>query len=42
MNLAGYFQIIIGTLMTATFATILLILLNAYYGKDEKKESEKE
>jgi len=41
MDLSGYFQIIIGVLMTATFITLALILLNAYHGKDEK-ESEKE
>jgi len=38
MDLNGYFQILIGISMTATFATLALILLNAYYGKDEEKE----
>ncbi len=42
MDLGGYFQILIGVLMTATFITLVLILLNVYYGKDEEKESEKE
>jgi hypothetical protein len=38
MDLAGYFQILIGVSMTATFVTLAVILLNAYYGKDEEKE----
>jgi|WetSurMetagenome_2_1015567.scaffolds.fasta_scaffold118187_2 hypothetical protein len=42
MDLGGYFQILIGVLMTATFVTLALILLNAYYGGEEEKESEKE
>ncbi len=40
MDLGGYFQILITVLMTATFVTLILILLNAYYGKEEK-ETEK-
>jgi hypothetical protein len=35
-DLSGYFQIVIGALMTATFITIALIVLDAYYGKDEE------
>jgi hypothetical protein len=42
MDLGGYFQILIGTLMTGTFITLMLIMLNAYFGKEEEKESEKE
>jgi hypothetical protein len=41
-DLNGYFQIVIGVLMTATFVTLALIVLNAYYGKDEKETSEKD
>jgi hypothetical protein len=41
MDLGGYFQILITILMTATFVTLILILLNAYYGKEEK-ETEKD
>jgi hypothetical protein len=40
MDLGGYFQILIGILMTTTFVTLTIILLNAYYGKDEEKETE--
>lgn len=40
MNLIGYFQILIGVLMTGTFVTLTLILLNGYYGKDEKETDE--
>ena len=42
MNLVGYFQILIGVLMTGTFVTLTLILLNGYYGKDEKETEEKD
>ena len=42
MTLSAYFQILIGALMTGTFVTLLLILLNAYMGKEDGKESEKE
>jgi hypothetical protein len=42
MDLGGYFQILIGITMTATFITIGLILLSGYYGKEEEKETEKE
>lgn len=42
MDLSGYFQIVIGVLMTATFVTLALILVNAYYGKDEKENDEKD
>jgi hypothetical protein len=40
MDLSGYFDIIIGALMATTFVTLTLIILNAYYGKDEKEEFE--
>ncbi len=42
MDINGYFQIFIGVLMTGTFITLALILLNGYYGKEEQKETEKE
>jgi hypothetical protein len=42
MDIGGYFQILIGTLMATTFVTIALILLSAYYSKDEAKEEEQE
>jgi hypothetical protein len=42
MDLGAYFQILIGIMMTATFVTLVLILLNVYYGKDEEKESEED
>jgi len=42
MDIGAYFQILIGTLMTATFITVILIILDAYYGKDEKETSEKD
>ncbi len=40
MDLSGYFQILIGVLMTGTFVTITLIVLNGYYGKEEKEEED--
>jgi hypothetical protein len=40
MDLVGYFQVLIGILMTTTFVALTIILLNAYYGKDEEKEAE--
>jgi hypothetical protein len=42
MDLGGYFQILIGVMMTATFVTLVLIMLNVYYGKDEEKEDEED
>jgi len=42
MDLGGYFQILIGVLMTSTFIAIALILLSAYYGQEEPKEREEE
>jgi hypothetical protein len=42
MDLGGYFQILIGVLMASTFVAITLILLGAYYGTDDEKETEKE
>ncbi len=36
MDLSGYFQIIIGVLMTSTFVTLALIFLNGYYSDDEE------
>jgi len=41
MDLGEYFQILIAILMSATFVTLILILFNAYYGKEEK-ETEKD
>jgi hypothetical protein len=37
-DLGAYFQALIGVLMTATFVTLVLIMLSVYYGKDEKEE----
>jgi hypothetical protein len=34
-DLGGYFQILIGVLMTGTFVTLALILLKGYYGSEE-------
>ena len=42
MDLSGYFQILIGVLMTTTFFVIALILLGAYYGREDTKEKEEE
>jgi len=42
MDLGAYFQILITIMMTATFVTLILILLNVYYGKDEEKETEED
>jgi hypothetical protein len=42
MDLGGYFQILVGIMMTATFVALVLILLNVYYGKDEDKENEED
>ena len=42
MDLGAYFQILISVMMTATFVTLVLILLNVYYGKDEEKETEED
>jgi hypothetical protein len=39
MDLGGYFQIVIGILMTATFVTLALIVLSGYYGKDKDEEN---
>lgn len=41
-DIGGYFQIFISIMMSATFVALALILLNAYYGKDEKEASEKD
>jgi hypothetical protein len=40
MDIGGYFQILIGALMAASFVTVVLILLNVYYGKDENEDEE--
>ena len=42
MDLGAYFQILIGVMMTATFITLALILLNVYYGKDEEENIEED
>jgi hypothetical protein len=41
MDIPGYFQILIGVLMVSTFVVLILALMNAYYGQEEK-EVEKE
>jgi hypothetical protein len=38
MDIAPYFQIIIYTLMTATFVVLVLVFLDMFYGKEEKEE----
>ncbi len=40
MDLPGYFQILIGVLMTGTFVTLVLVVLDGYYGKEEKEEED--
>ncbi len=40
MDLGGYFQIVIGVLMAATFVALALIVLDAYHGKDKKEDEE--
>ena len=42
MDLTGYFQILIGVLMTATFVTLTLVFLSAYHGEEEKESKEKD
>jgi hypothetical protein len=37
MDLASYFQTLIYVLMGSVFIVIVLILLYAYYGKDEEE-----
>ena len=39
-DIGGYFQILIGGLMATSFVVLVLIVLNAYYGKDEKEDEE--
>jgi hypothetical protein len=38
MDIGSYFQLIIYTLMMATFIVIVLAFLEMYYGKEEKQE----
>jgi hypothetical protein len=38
MDIGAYFQILIYTLMTATFVVLVLIFLDIFYGKEEKQE----
>ena len=38
MDLAPYFEIIIYTLMTATFIVLVLVFLDMFYAKEEKQE----
>ena len=40
MDLSGYFQILIGVLMTSTLVTLVLVFLNSYYGKEEEETEE--
>jgi len=39
-DIGGYFQILIGGLMATSFVVLALIVLNAYYGKDEQEDEE--
>ena len=38
MDIGAYFQLIIYTLMMATFIVIVLVFLEIFYGKEEKQE----
>jgi hypothetical protein len=38
MDIGAYFQIVIYTLMTATFIVLVLVFLDIFYGKEEKQE----
>ncbi len=38
MDIGSFFQLIIYTLMMATFIVIVLAFLDMYYGKEEKQE----
>jgi hypothetical protein len=38
MDIGAYFQLIIYTLMTATFVVLVLVFLDLFYGKEEKQE----
>jgi hypothetical protein len=38
MDIGAYFQILIYTLMMATFVVLVLIFLEMYYGKEEEEE----
>jgi hypothetical protein len=39
-DIGGYFQILIGGLMATSFVVLALIVLNAYYGKDDQEDEE--
>jgi len=38
MDIGSYFQILIYTLMVATFVVLVLVFLDIFYGKEEKQE----
>jgi hypothetical protein len=38
VDIGSFFQLIIYTLMMATFIVIVLAFLDMYYGKEEKEE----
>lgn len=38
MDIGAYFQLIIYTLMMATFVVLVLVFLEIFYGKEEKQE----
>ncbi|MCW4006823.1 MAG: hypothetical protein NWF04_09590 [Candidatus Bathyarchaeota archaeon] len=40
MELGAYFQILIGVLMTCTFASLALIFLKAHYNSEEESQRE--
>jgi hypothetical protein len=37
MDVGAFFTILVYVLMAATFVVLVLIFLNAFYGKDEKE-----
>jgi len=38
MDIGAYFEIIKYMLMTATFVVLVLVFLDIFYGKEEKRE----
>jgi len=38
MDIGSYFQLIIYTMMMATFVVLVLAFLELFYGKEEKQE----
>jgi hypothetical protein len=38
VDIGAYFQVVIYTLMTATFVVLVLVFLDMFYGKEEKQQ----